>query len=102
MIYLIQLKGGGETPAILELTGDNLNGSLKVWFDDVEAETESRLSNNQDSLQCMVPDISNFYPPGSSWLTQPTQVKKTKNIEAEYQLLSTNPYFDLHRISFIN
>ena len=88
MKHLIQLKGGGETPAILELTGDNLNGSLKVWFGDVEAETESRPSNNQDSLHCRVPDISHFYPPGSSWLSQPTQVIriKEKNRKQEYTL----------------
>ena len=26
-------------------------------------------------LQCVVPDISHFYPPGCSWLAQPTQVR---------------------------
>ena len=70
---LFQLRGGGDT-AVLELTGENLHSALQVWFGEVEAETESQGGPGQETLQCRVPDISHFYPPGCSWLTQPIQV----------------------------
>ena len=70
---VLQLKGGGDT-AVLELTGDNLHSSLRVWFGEVEAETSCEGVSGLESLQCLVPDISHFYPPGCAWLTQPTQV----------------------------
>ena len=59
---------------MLELIGDNLHSSLKVWFGEVESETELRSGQGQDCLQCVVPDISHFYPPGCTWLSNPTQV----------------------------
>ena len=59
---------------MLELTGDHLNSSLQVWFGDVEAETEIQGVSGLETLQCRVPDISHFYPPGQHWLSQPTQV----------------------------
>ena len=59
---------------MLELTGDHLNSSLQVWFGDVEAETEIQGVSGLETLQCRVPDISHFVPPGQHWLSQPTQV----------------------------
>ena len=73
ILMLLQLKGGGDT-AVLELTGDHLHSSLTVWFGEVEAETECQGVSGLESLQCLVPDISHFYPAGCAWLTQPTQV----------------------------
>jgi len=70
----LQLKGGGGEGAMLELVGENLHSSLKVWFGEVESETELRLGQGQECLQCVVPDISHFYPPGCTWLSNPTQV----------------------------
>ena len=65
---------------MLELTGDSLHPSLRVWFGEVEAEPgpEARSvgsgGGHHTSLQCVVPDISHFYPQGCAWLSQPTQV----------------------------
>ena len=39
----MQLNGGGDV-AMLELTGENFNPQLKVWFGEVEAETMHRYS----------------------------------------------------------
>ena len=87
---MLQLRGGGDT-ALLELHGDHLHPALKVtmdnivcgfrdilqvWFGDVEAEAAvSGHVSPGACLQCVVPDISHFYPPGCSWLAQPTQVR---------------------------
>ena len=60
---------------MLELVGENLHSSLKVWFGEVESETELRLGQGQECLQCVVPDISHFYPLGCTWLSNPTQVR---------------------------
>ena len=86
---VLQLRGGGDT-ALLELHGDHLHPALKVtreifstgfkiflqvWFGDVEAAAGvSGHVSPGTCLQCVVPDISHFYPPGCSWLAQPTQV----------------------------
>ncbi|KAH9408201.1 hypothetical protein TYRP_011868, partial [Tyrophagus putrescentiae] len=56
---------------MLELTGENLSPSLKVWFGDVEAETMYRC---QESMLCVVPDIAQFRE-GWLWVRQPTQVQ---------------------------
>ena len=69
-----QVKGGGDA-AILELVGENLHSCLQVWFGEVEAEMV-RSRNTDQSLQCIVPDISHFFPGNigpCSW-SQPTQV----------------------------
>lgn len=42
---------------MLELAGEYMTPQLKVWFGEVEAETMFRC---QDSLLCVVPDISMF------------------------------------------
>jgi recombining binding protein (suppressor of hairless) len=55
---------------MLELTGENFNPNLKVWFGEVEAETLFRC---QDSMLCVVPDIGAFRR-GWQWVRQPTQV----------------------------
>ena len=60
---------------MLELAGENFSSSLKVWFGDVEAETMYRTN---DSIFCVVPDISQFYQAGCSLISQPTQVRKVK------------------------
>ena len=81
MVLLLQLKGGGDS-ALLELTGDSLHPGLRVWFGEVEAEPGPELRSvtsgghqaHHTSLQCVVPDISHFYPQGCAWLSQPTQV----------------------------
>ena len=65
---------------MLELTGDSLQPGLRVWFGEVEAEPrpEERsvtCGGHNSSIQCVVPDISNFYPQGQcTWLSQATQV----------------------------
>ena len=41
IVHSLNVNGGGEV-AMLELTGENLSPSLKVWFGDVEAETMYR------------------------------------------------------------
>ncbi len=56
--------------AMLELTGENFNPGLKVWFGDVEAETMFRC---QESMLCVVPDISQFRR-GWQWVRNPAQV----------------------------
>jgi recombining binding protein (suppressor of hairless) len=43
---------------MLELTGENFTPNLRVWFDDVEADTAYRC---QTSLICVLPDVSLFY-----------------------------------------
>ena len=58
---------------MLELAGENFSSSLKVWFGDVEAETMYRTN---DSIFCVVPDISQFYLAWCSLISQPTQVGK--------------------------
>jgi recombining binding protein (suppressor of hairless) len=40
---------------MLELVGENFTPSMKVWFDDVEADTAFRSHN---SLICVIPDVS--------------------------------------------
>ena len=64
---------------MLELTGDSLHPGLRVWFGEVEAEPGPEVrpvtsGGHHSSLQCVVPDISHFYPQGCAWLSQPTQV----------------------------
>lgn len=56
---------------MLELMGENLTPSLKVWFGDVEAETMFRC---EESMLCVVPDISAFRS-GWQWVRGPTQVR---------------------------
>lgn len=68
-IFLFQLNGGGDV-AMLELSGENFNPNLKVWFGDIEAETMYRC---QESMLCVVPDISQFRY-GWKWTQQPTEV----------------------------
>ncbi|KAK3914657.1 Suppressor of hairless protein [Frankliniella fusca] len=63
-----QLNGGGDV-AMLELTGENLSPSLRVWFGDVEADTMYRC---QESLLCVVPEISAFRGEWG-WGRQPSQ-----------------------------
>lgn len=41
IVHSLNLNGGGDV-AMLELSGENLSPSLKVWFGDVEAETMYR------------------------------------------------------------
>lgn len=41
IVHSLHLNGGGDV-AMLELTGDNFQPSLQVWFGDVEAETMYR------------------------------------------------------------
>lgn len=41
IVHSLNLNGGGDV-AMLELTGESLSPSLKVWFGDVEAETMYR------------------------------------------------------------
>ena len=41
IVHSLNLNGGGDV-AMLELAGENLSPSLKVWFGDVEAETMYR------------------------------------------------------------
>ena len=65
---MLQLNGGGDV-AMLELTGENLSPSLRVWFGDVEADTMYRC---QESLLCVVPEISAFRGEWG-WGRQPSQ-----------------------------
>jgi recombining binding protein (suppressor of hairless) len=65
----LNLNGGGDM-AMLELNGENLAPNLKVWFGEVEADTMYRC---QESLQCVVPDISLFKEEWQ-WVRVPTQV----------------------------
>ena len=54
---------------------------MQVWFGDVEAAAGAAGHVSPGTcLQCVVPDISHFYPPGCSWLAQPTQVVARTNI----------------------
>lgn len=64
------INGGGDV-AMLELNGENFTASLKVWFGEVEAETMYRC---EDSMLCVVPDISAFRTGGGRWVRQPLQV----------------------------
>ena len=48
---------GGLDVSMLELTGENFTPNLKVWFGDVPSETWYRC---EESLLCVVPDISSF------------------------------------------
>ena len=59
---------------MLELTGENFNPNLSVWFGDVESKTMYRC---QENMLCVVPDISKFRG-GWSWVRQPTKVRKFK------------------------
>ncbi|XP_015782121.1 recombining binding protein suppressor of hairless isoform X2 [Tetranychus urticae] len=65
----LSLNGSGDV-ATLELTGENFNENLKVWFADVETETFFRC---QESIICVVPQISEFREE-YEWIRQPTQV----------------------------
>jgi len=69
LVHNLQLNGGGEI-AMLELTGENFNPNLSVWFGDVESKTMYRC---QENMLCVVPDISKFRG-GWSWVRQPTKV----------------------------
>lgn len=71
MSFYSQLNGGGDV-AMLELTGENLSPSLRVWFGDVEADTMYRC---QESLLCVVPEISAFRGEWG-WGRQPSQVSE--------------------------
>ncbi|XP_055900646.1 recombining binding protein suppressor of hairless-like [Biomphalaria glabrata] len=66
----LNLNGGGDV-AMLELSGENFTPQLKVWFGEVEAETMFRCD---DSMLCVVPDISAFRSGGVRWVRQPLQV----------------------------
>ncbi|KAF7495695.1 Suppressor of hairless -like protein [Sarcoptes scabiei] len=70
IVHNLNLNGGGDV-AMLELSGENLSPSLRVWFGDVEAETMYRCA---ESMLCVVPDISLFRE-GWQWVRQPTQVQ---------------------------
>jgi recombining binding protein (suppressor of hairless) len=49
-------KPNGNTHiAMLELVGENFTPNIKVWFDDVEADTAFR---SHSSIICVIPDIS--------------------------------------------
>ncbi|XP_046408326.1 recombining binding protein suppressor of hairless-like isoform X2 [Ischnura elegans] len=69
IVHSLHLNGGGDI-AMLELTGENFSPNLKVWFDDVEAETMYRC---QESMLCVVPEISAFCG-NWLWVPQATQV----------------------------
>ena len=64
-----QANGGGDV-SMLEITGENFNPSLKVWFGDVECETLYRCA---ETLLCVIPHISKIRS-GWSWVHQPTEV----------------------------
>ncbi|XP_026287780.1 recombining binding protein suppressor of hairless-like isoform X1 [Frankliniella occidentalis] len=68
VVHSLHLNGGGDV-AMLELTGENLSPSLRVWFGDVEADTMYRC---QESLLCVVPEISAFRGEWG-WGRQPSQ-----------------------------
>ncbi|XP_013860315.1 recombining binding protein suppressor of hairless [Austrofundulus limnaeus] len=68
----LQLNGGGDV-AMLELTGQNFNPNLRVWFGDVEADTMYRCG---EIILCVVPDISAFREDWR-WVLQPVQVPVT-------------------------
>nr|XP_027200679.1 recombining binding protein suppressor of hairless-like [Dermatophagoides pteronyssinus] len=70
IVHNLNVNGGGDV-AMLELSGENLSPSLKVWFGDVEAETMYRCA---ESMLCVVPDISQFRE-GWQYVRQPTQVQ---------------------------
>ena len=78
VVFFFKLNGNTEVP-MLELIGENFAPNLKVWFDDVEAETAYRC---QTSLICIVPDVSVFkeaastasWPSKSAAQHQPVQV----------------------------
>jgi len=55
---------------MLELAGEYLTPQLKVWFGEVESETMFR---SEDSLFCVVPDISAFMT-GWSYVRQTLEV----------------------------
>jgi len=56
VVTSISANGGGDV-AMLEINGENLGPSLKVWLGEIEAETMYRC---QESLMCVLPDISSF------------------------------------------
>ncbi|XP_059164519.1 recombining binding protein suppressor of hairless-like isoform X2 [Physella acuta] len=70
VVNSLNLNGGGDV-AMLELNGENFTAALKVWFGEVEAETMYRCD---DSMLCVVPDISAFRSGGGRWVRQPLQV----------------------------
>ncbi|KAH9518720.1 hypothetical protein Btru_006076 [Bulinus truncatus] len=70
VVNSLNLNGGGDV-AMLELNGENFTPALKVWFGEVEAETMYRCD---DSMLCVVPDISAFRSGGVRWVRQPLQV----------------------------
>ncbi|XP_055898961.1 recombining binding protein suppressor of hairless-like isoform X3 [Biomphalaria glabrata] len=70
IVNSLNLNGGGDV-AMLELSGENFTPQLKVWFGEVEAETMFRCD---DSMLCVVPDISAFRSGGVRWVRQPLQV----------------------------
>ncbi|CAG5128276.1 unnamed protein product, partial [Candidula unifasciata] len=70
VVNSLNLNGGGDV-AMLELNGENFTAALKVWFGEVEAETMYRCD---DSMLCVVPDISAFRTSGGRWVRQPLQV----------------------------
>ena len=43
VVSRLELNGGGDV-AMLELTGQNFTANLRVWFGDVEANTNYRYS----------------------------------------------------------
>lgn len=56
IVTSISANGGGDV-AMLEINGENLGPTLKVWLGEIEAETMYRC---QESLLCVLPDISSF------------------------------------------
>ncbi|RUS90631.1 hypothetical protein EGW08_001628 [Elysia chlorotica] len=70
VVNSLNINGGGDV-AMLELNGENFTAALKVWFGEVEAETMYRC---EDSMLCVVPDISAFRTGGGRWVRQPLQV----------------------------
>ncbi|XP_067361235.1 recombining binding protein suppressor of hairless-like protein isoform X2 [Channa argus] len=52
----LEVNGGGHV-AMLEISGENFNPHLKVWFGNNEAET---MFKSPKSLLCVVPDVSVF------------------------------------------
>ncbi|KAF6017748.1 Su(H) [Bugula neritina] len=69
VVHSLHVNGGGDV-AMLELAGEYLTPQLKVWFGEVESETMFR---SEDSLFCVVPDISAFMT-GWSYVRQTLEV----------------------------
>lgn len=56
IVYLKKSNQNYEAPT-LDLFGENFTLNLKVWFDDVEANTAYK---SETVLSCVVPDVAQF------------------------------------------